>query len=139
MAKVGKYALDEQVGHLLRRVNQRHLSIFAREIPQLTPPQFAVLARLAERGSLSQNELGRAVALDGATVKGVVGRLARQDLVGTAADPGDKRRLIVSLTPAGSALFRQLVPAGFAATRATLDPLTETEQVLLIDLLRRLA
>ena len=40
------YALDEQVGFLLRRATQRHLAIFARQIPTLTSTQFAALAKL---------------------------------------------------------------------------------------------
>lgn len=53
------YALQEQVGFILRKANQRHLSIFAARISDLTPPQFAALAKLHEVGPTSQNQLGR--------------------------------------------------------------------------------
>ena len=43
-----EYRLQEQAGFLLRKANQRHLTIFAKHIGDLTPPQFASLAKLHE-------------------------------------------------------------------------------------------
>jgi hypothetical protein len=58
------YLLDEQVGFLLRQATQRHTAIFAaRMIEDLTPTQWAALARLSERGPCSQNLLGRCTAM----------------------------------------------------------------------------
>ena len=133
------YVLDEQIGFLLRRVTQRHLAIFAREIPQVTTTQFALLARLAELGPQSQNALGRETAMDAATVKGVVDRLARQGLVATAPDPADRRRRTVALTPEGRALFDRLAPIALQVSALTLEPLDGTEAALLTRLLARLA
>jgi DNA-binding MarR family transcriptional regulator len=138
-SKAPDYVLDDQIGYVLRRVTQRHLAIFSEAIPQVTTTQFAVLARLAEQGPQSQNLLGRATALDAATVKGVVDRLARQGLVETMADPDDKRRLTVALTAAGAALFQAAIPAGLAVSRKTLEPLTPAETRQFMQLLTRLA
>ena len=66
------YVLDDQVGYKLRLANQRHLEIFADELPELTPTQFSVMVRLHQHGSLSQNHLGREVGMNAATTKGVV-------------------------------------------------------------------
>ena len=96
MSDADDYRLDDQIGYVLRRVTQRHLAIFAAAIPEVTTTQFAVLARLTETGPLSQNQLGRATAMDAATIKGVVDRLARLGLVATTADPVDRRRLTVT-------------------------------------------
>lgn len=133
------YSLDDQVGYLLRRVTQRHLSIFNAAIPQLTTTQFAALAKLAELGPQSQNTLGRATSMDAATIKGVVDRLTRDGLVETAADTVDRRRLTVSLTEAGARLYAGSVPAALAVTAETLSPLTAAEQATLVALLSRLA
>ncbi len=100
MAQHKDYRLDDQIGYILRRVTQRHLALFAAAIPEVTTTQFAVLARLAEIGPVSQNHLGRETAMDAATIKGVVDRLAKLGLVATTADPADRRRLTVSLTGA---------------------------------------
>ncbi len=135
---VPAYALDAQVGYVLRRATQRHLALFSDAIPEVTTTQFAVLARLAEEGPLSQNHLGRAVAMDAATVKGVVDRLRRMGLVASRADPGDKRRLTVALSDAGRALFEGRKTTALGVSDATLAPLTAEEQAQFMALLARL-
>lgn len=132
------YNLDDQIGYVLRRVTQRHLAIFSEAIPEVTTTQFAVIARLSETGPTSQNQLGRATAMDAATIKGVVDRLARLGLVATGADPDDRRRLIVTLTAEGTALYAQRVETALKISADTLAPLTPTEQSALTVLLARL-
>ncbi|MBL4916512.1 MarR family winged helix-turn-helix transcriptional regulator [Szabonella alba] len=132
------YALDAQIGFVLRRVTQRHLALFSEAIPEVTTTQFAVLARLAEQGPLSQNLLGREAAMDAATVKGVVDRLARQGLVETARDAADKRLLNVALTAAGRALFLARRDDALAVSARTLDPLTQRERRQILALLARM-
>jgi DNA-binding MarR family transcriptional regulator len=132
------YRLDDQIGYVLRRVTQRHLAIFAAAIPEVTTTQFAVLARLMETGPVSQNQLGRAVAMDAATIKGVVDRLAKLGLVTTAADPADRRRLTVALTDAGARLYIKRVRTALDISNETLTPLTVEERHTLMALLARL-
>lgn len=133
------YVLDNQIGYVLRRVTQRHLAIFSESIHEVTTTQFAVLARLAEKGPLSQNHLGRETAMDAATIKGVVDRLVRQGLVETAPDPDDRRRLTVGLTDSGRTLYDGLLSTALAISSRTLDPLSPDEQAQLVELLARLA
>ena len=132
------YVLDDQIGYILRRVTQRHLMIFSETIPSVTTTQFAVLARLEQLGPLSQNLLGRETAMDAATVKGVVGRLARQGLVETTANPTDRRRLTVTLTDVGLALFNSSRDAALHVSAHTLGPLSASERTQLLALLARL-
>jgi DNA-binding MarR family transcriptional regulator len=132
------YHLDDQAGFLLRRANQRHLAVFAQLIPELTTTQFAAVAKLAEEGPLSQNQLGRLTAMDAATIKGVVGRLVGRRLVATSASAEDRRRLIVALTPEGRAVFERVRAQGLEATRQTLAPLAPAERRQFLALLRRL-
>ena len=138
VAKIVDYVLDDQIGYVLRRATQRHLALFSEAIPDVTTTQFAVLARLAETGPQSQNHLGRATAMDAATIKGVVDRLVRQGLVETAADLADRRRLTVKLTEAGAALFRQSVATALKVSRKTLEPLSPAEARQVLQLLARL-
>ncbi|OWJ68102.1 MarR family winged helix-turn-helix transcriptional regulator [Inquilinus limosus] len=134
------YILDDQIGFILRQVSQRHAAIFAAGIGEqdLTATQWAVLAKLLERGPCSQNRLGRRTAMDAATIKGVVDRLGRRGLIETRPDPEDGRRLEVALSPAGQALAERVAPLAHRITAETLAPLTEAEQAALIDLLRKL-
>jgi len=133
------YVLDAQVGFLLRQVQQRHVAIFAREFGEdVTPMQWAALARLAEVGECSQNLLGRLTAMDVATIKGVAERLARRGLTATRPDPADRRRLLISLSPAGRDLYARLAPVAARVSEETLQPLSPDERSLLARLLAAL-
>jgi DNA-binding MarR family transcriptional regulator len=133
------YALDDQIGYILRRVTQRHLAIFADAIPEVTTTQFAVLARLSQLGPLSQNRLGRETSMDAATIKGVVDRLTKLGLTVTHPDPEDRRRLTVSLTEAGARLFASRLQTGLEVSARTLEPLDPDERATFLALLSRLA
>ena len=133
------YRLQEQVGFLLRRASQRHVAIFASRISDLTPPQFAALAMLGEAGECSQNQLGQMVAMDAATIKGVIDRLKARGLVALSEDPGDKRRLVVSLTTAGRDTLQALLAAAKEITEETLSPLNAREAATFVKLLAKLA
>lgn len=133
------YILEEQIGFILRQVWQRHATIFAREIGiNLTPTQWAALAKLNETGSCSQNQLGRLTAMDVATIKGVIDRLTARGLTETSADPQDGRRLLVSLTRVGQQLAEKALPNALAITRETLAPLDARERETLVALLTKL-
>jgi MarR family transcriptional regulator, lower aerobic nicotinate degradation pathway regulator len=134
------YILDQQVGHLLRRANQRHTALFAKRFAafDLTPLQFAVLMRLREAGPLSQNLLGRETAMDPNTVQGVILRLLRRRLVTRSGSAEDKRRKLLSLTPDGRNLAERLVIEGQAITEETLAPLSAGQRRQFLGLLARL-
>lgn len=133
------YVLDEQVGFILRQANQRHAAIFAASgMDDLTPTQWAALAKLREHGTCSQNLLGRHIAMDAATVKGVVQRLIRRGYVETDPDPTDARRVVLKLSPAGEAAYRRLAETAFGITAETLSPLTAGERETLVELLKKI-
>ena len=134
----GTYQLSQQVGFNLRRANQRHVAIFARNVAGLTPTQFAALARLYELGRVSQNHLGRLTAMDSATVKGVVERLAAKGLVTASADPDDRRLRQVDLTKAGRQAFEAAHEGAMRARRETLEPLSDEEAATLEAMLAKL-
>jgi MarR family transcriptional regulator, lower aerobic nicotinate degradation pathway regulator len=134
------YVLDEQVGFVLRQAQQRHTTIFAAEmIEDLTPTQWAALAKLREVGDCSQNHLGRLTAMDAATIKGVIDRLTGRGFTTIRRDPRDGRRILVALTPAGSDLYDRAAPIAAVITEKTLEPLGKHERSMLVALLRRLA
>jgi DNA-binding MarR family transcriptional regulator len=138
---VGVYRLDDVAGFLLRKAYQRASGNLMRRIGEhdLTPMQFSVLVRLRERGQVSQNELGRLAAMDPPTAHGVVRRLKARALIAANPDPADKRLVLLSLTAKGAELVESLIPVSIGSNEETLSPLTEGEQRLLIDLLRRIS
>jgi DNA-binding MarR family transcriptional regulator len=133
------YVLDDQAGFVLRQANQRHTTLFAANmIEELTPTQWAAMAKLHECGPCSQNRLGRLTAMDAATIKGVIDRLTKRGLTATAADATDARRLLVLLTREGEALYQRAKPVAGRITEETLRPLSPEERMQFVALLRRL-
>ena len=123
---------------MLRQVSQRHIRIFSDQITDLTPTQFAALAKLCEWRSISQNELGRQTSMDASTIKGVVDRLRKRGYLETQPDQRDHRRLILSPSAQGERVFADLVTVASDITAKTLEPLTKKEQDQFLRLLSKL-
>ena len=134
------YKLEEQVGFLLRRAQQRHTAIFAARIGphQLTPTQFAALAKINDEGTVSQNKLGRLTAMDPATMQGVIARLLDRGLIARASDPNDRRRAMLRLSAEGRAAFADAAANGKVISKETLAPLDARERVAFLRLLAKL-
>ena len=127
---VGDYRIDEQIGLLVRRVHQRASAIFASHFNHsgLSPLQFTTLVKIRDEGRVSQNQLGRLVYTDPATIMGVVKRLAERNLIRRLPDQGDKRRTLLAITSEGLKLTEELEAAGHAVTRDILAPLNPEER-----------
>ena len=69
---------------------------------------YRLLAALDEFGPASQVALGRHASLDRSDVVAALDELVNRGLVERSADPVDRRRNLVRLTPAGRAHFRRL-------------------------------
>ncbi|MEC8137005.1 MAG: MarR family winged helix-turn-helix transcriptional regulator [Pseudomonadota bacterium] len=136
-----KYKLEDQVGHLMRRANQRHAAIFFEGLndQQLTPMQFAVFVKIGNEEEVSQNRLGRLAAMDPATAQGVVRRLKERALIDARPDPNDGRRSLWRLSETGEALVVATVPIAEQITEKTLEPLSKSERSNFLALLRKLA
>lgn len=132
------YRLEDQIGFRLRLANQRHLEIFAATIPQVTPPQFSALVKLKELGVLSQNHLGRLVAMDAATTNGVITRLRKKGFVQTEASTTDLRRLDVSLTASGDAFVTAALPLAAEVSAKTGSAMTARERKQFLALLAKI-
>ncbi len=135
------YNLEDQVGHLMRRANQRHAAIFFEGLndQQLTAMQFAVLVKISDEEEVSQNRLGRLAAMDPATVQGVVRRLKERALIDARPDPDDRRRSLWRLSKAGKSLVISAIPIAKQITERTLGPLSKSERNTFLALLRKLA
>lgn len=134
------FRIDDASGFLMRRAYQRACAVFQSVMgdPDITPPQFTVLVKLQDERELSQNHLGRLVAMDPATIQGVVQRLKSRGLIAARPDPSDKRRTLLRLSPAGEDLIETLLERAPGVTQQILAPLSPEEQSTFLALLRRL-
>ena len=138
-SKAPDYVLDEQIGFILRQAYQKHALLFLEIFGDgLTPTQWAAIAKLGEVGACSQNLLGRLTAMDAATIKGVVGRLMKRGLVEANSSPTDRRRLLLSLTPAGRKAYERGAGLALKVSAGTLARLAPKDRTVLLRLLRQL-
>jgi len=135
------YRVEDQIGFLLRKAHQRASSIFQSNFSeaQVTPTQFSTLCKLLDEGEISQNHLGRLTAMDPATIQGVTRRLIERGLVQTRPDDVDRRRLLLRLTDEGLSIIDSLIIKGKSVTNKTLAPLSEEEQLKLVELLIKIS
>ena len=98
---------------------------------------FAVLLALDEHGAMSQAALARRVWIDRSDLHAVLNDLERDGLVARVRDERDRRRNLVSLTPAGQAALGRMQERVEAANDALLAPLSSNERSELRALLAR--
>jgi DNA-binding MarR family transcriptional regulator len=76
----------------------------------LTPEQWMVLVRLAERDGRTQSELCDVTTRDPSTMSRILDSMVVRGLLCRAVDPADRRHRIIVLTPDGRAAWKTLRP-----------------------------
>lgn len=112
-ASRGEPILEDALAFRLHRTNRllrTHLRRFleAHE-PGLSPEQWFVLARIAERGPVKQVELAEPVLGDPPNVSRLVDALVARGDVQRSPDPADRRSWSLTLTPDGRARTAELL------------------------------
>ena len=86
------YLLDEQVGFILRQVSQRHAAIFAARIGgDVTPTQWAVLAKIERFEGMKQTELAEQMEMQPITLTRLIDRLCENGWIERRSDDTDRR------------------------------------------------
>jgi DNA-binding MarR family transcriptional regulator len=99
---------------------------------------YRLLAALHEFGPASQASLGRRTGMDRSDVAAAVTELVGRGLAGRTPDPADRRRNVISITPAGTAHLRRLDELLANVQDELLGPLSPAERKQLILLLNRI-
>jgi len=113
-------ALRVSVGMLLRRLRQ------VRPDDELTLPESSALARLDRTGPATPGALAKVEQISPQSMGATLAALEARGLIALQADPGDGRRVVLSVTDAGLELLRnkrgarteqlaQALSAGFTA------------------------
>ena len=128
MAK--SFNFSEAPGHLIRRAQQLAVAIFMEETAgfDVTPVQFAILHALMDAPGEDQITLSGRVAFDPATFGSVIGRLEAKGWVRREADPSDKRRKLLWVTPDGEKVALQMKRAVSRVQSRLLGPLDAAER-----------
>lgn len=77
-------------------------------------PEWRVIAQLGEFGSLTSRAIGEMSQMHKTKVSRAVMELDQRGLVARSANRADRRESFISLTPAGSRMYGQIVPLALA-------------------------
>ena len=106
----------------------------------ITPGRFAVMLLLGIDESVTRkpSELADLTGVTRATMTGLLDTLERDNFVGRAIDPTDRRSMRVESTPACRELLKKVLPGYFRLVAAIPATLTDEERTEFIRLSRKL-
>ena len=121
---------------LARKLNQW----YARQLADLdlSAGEWAVLSRLArnnEDEALTPSQLAEATSVAASSMTHRLDRMAQRDLIARAADPGNRTRVLITLTDEGWATFKAAVRESDMVESDVLGPLSRSQRDDLASLL----
>ena len=125
----------------LQRATHVTLTQIGRELADLhlSPSEINVLANLADGEDRTVTVLSQAVGSRPTTLTGVLDRLEGRALITRTAHPGDRRAVLVSLTPAGQETADRVRAAVSEVERRALAGLPPESVTAALDVLKALA
>ena len=101
----------------------------------LTIPEWRVIAVLMRHPGLSAREVAEKSRMDAVAVSRAVNRLLRAGRLRRAVATDDRRRSVLQVSAAGTAVYRGVAPLALEFERLLLDTLTKDERAALDRLL----
>jgi len=134
-------SLPTQLGMLLRVAHARAARAANEGLRPLglEGRHLGVLLMLEREGPLSQTRLGEHLGADKSAMGRTVDDLERTGAAVRRADPADRRARQVSLTPDGERLVAEAKQVAARTAEGIFRQLNESEQIVLRDLLARVA
>ena len=125
---------------LLNKAAQRIRDIYEEVLrpANLTGKHIGILFILEEKGSISQNELGKCAYIDRTTIVGLIDDLEKEGLVERKEHPTDRRSHAIYLTAKGKEALPAFDKKALEIEQKFLDCLSAQEQKNLIQILRKL-
>jgi DNA-binding MarR family transcriptional regulator len=129
------------VSFLLKRMGfkMKERTMQAYEATGLSPYDFGVLALLDEQAVETQAMIADALGYDRSHLVGVLDDLEARELIERRRDPADRRRHLVTLTPAGREAVERLRVISRQVDDEFFEPLSAQEREELFALLSRIA
>lgn len=105
---------------------------------KLNPTEFAVLELLYHKGRQPIQKIGQKILLSSGSMTYVVDKLEKKALLERVYCTEDKRITYMSITPEGKALIEEIFPSHEEKINDLMSTLSESEQDIAIELLRKL-
>ena len=115
--------------HAMRRLRSVHTA------HKLSPRQFHLLGLLHDHGAMTQRELGALMDVDPSILVTLLNPLEADGYLSRERDPADRRRHVVTLTPAGEQQLDRAAQAQREAEDELFAGLTDQQRDQLRDLL----
>ena len=110
----------------------REFSRIYKDSHGLTRPEWRTLSGLGQRGTMTATELGEQSAMHKTKVSRAVAELERRRWLIRTADKNDRRVEHLTLTKAGLATYREMVPLAKAFEQALLARLSANERASIV-------
>ena len=94
---------------LSNRLTRRVARFYSQRF-KLSAPEWRTIAVLGQQGAMTANAVIVQTTMDKVRVSRAVAKLLKSGYITREADPEDRRRAILALTPKGAELYRQIVP-----------------------------
>lgn len=104
----------------------------------LTPPQFDVIATLANQPAMTCKELGEKTLITKGTLTGILDRLEIKSLIKRQTNDEDGRSQKIILTASGQTLFDSVFPSHMKHLEKVFNKLTKQEMTNLSNSLKQL-
>jgi len=120
----------EQLSHIILEMQRCFLLHLSKELApgNVSFPQFFLLAYLDRKEVLSMSEIAKKMGHTTAAASGLVARLENLRYVTRSAARDDRRKVMVCITPKGSALVRRIREEMVGNVMKILNHLTPDEQ-----------
>jgi MarR family transcriptional regulator, lower aerobic nicotinate degradation pathway regulator len=140
IAPISMDAVYTKPGYLFRRMQQIAVAVFVEECRayDLTPVQYAALVAIRTHPGIDATRLSAVIAFDRSTLGNVIERLETKAYVERKAAREDKRTKLLTLTKAGAALLRDIMPSVDRAQARMLQPLKPADRKMLLALMTQL-
>jgi len=126
LGKFVPYRLAVLSNKLARRIARHYGERF-----KLTAPEWRTMAVLGQHGAMSANSVIVQTTMDKVRVSRAVAKLLHAGYITRIADPADRRRAVLELTPKGAEVYRQIVPLVQTVEAEILAELTQDERASL--------
>jgi MarR family transcriptional regulator, lower aerobic nicotinate degradation pathway regulator len=127
-------------GHLIRRAHQISTAYFSEECGgELTAVQYASLVAIGSHPGIDATRLSDVIHFDRSTIGDVLDRIESKGWIVRQSTANDRRLKLLTLSPAGKEILRQVAPAIRRVQERLLTPFTPGEAKMLIHLLGKIA
>lgn len=124
-------------GHLIRRLHQISMAIFAEECAEhgLTSVQFAALSVVQDHPGVDATRLSALIAFDRSTLGDVLERLEAKGWLQRSPSPQDRRVKLLHLAPAGAAVLDEVQQNVLRVQHRLLAPLPAADRAEMMRML----